>query len=57
MSLITKSSAYQLSATYPGTWNISYVPYYARKYVRRLDAEEIHDAIAKATAVPGNYTI
>ena len=57
MSLIAKSNAYQLSATYPGTWNISYVPYYARRYVRRLDAEELHDAIATATGIPGNYTI
>jgi len=57
MALIAKSSAYQLSATYPGTWDIAFVPYYARKYVRRLDAEEIHDAIAKATGILGNYTI
>ena len=57
MSLITRSSAYQLSASYPGNWNVAYVPYYARKYVRRLDAEELHDAIARATAVPGNYTL
>jgi hypothetical protein len=57
MSLIAKSNAYQLSATYPGTWDLSYVPYYARKYVRRLDAEEVHDAITKATAIPGNYTL
>jgi len=57
MALITKSTAYQLSANYPGNWDVSYVPYYARKYVRRLDAEEIHDAIAKATAIPGNYTL
>jgi hypothetical protein len=57
VSLIAKSNAYQLSAVYPGTWNVSYVPYYARKYVRRLDAEEIHDAIAKATGILGNYTI
>jgi hypothetical protein len=57
MSLIAKSNAYQLSSTYPGTWNISYVPYYARRYVRRLDAEEVHDAITKATAIPGNYTL
>jgi uncharacterized protein DUF1553 len=57
MALITKSSAYQLSSTYPGTWDVAYVPYYARKYVRRLDAEEIHDAIAKATGILGNYTI
>ena len=57
MSLIAKSTAYQLSATYPGNWDVSYVPYYARKYVRRLDAEEIHDAITKATAIQGNYTL
>ena len=57
MSLIAKSNAYQLSATYPGTWDVSYVPYYARRYVRRLDAEEVHDAITKATDIPGNYTL
>src|SRR3989454_10140326 len=57
MALIAKSNAYQLSATYPGTWDISYVPYYARRFVRRLDAEELHDAIATATGIPGNYTI
>lgn len=57
MALITKSSAYQLSAVYPGTWRPEYVPYYARKYVRRLDAEEIHDAIAQATGIAGNYRL
>jgi hypothetical protein len=57
MSLIAKSNAYQLSAVYPGTWNISYVPYYARKYVRRLDAEEVHDAVQKATGILGSYTL
>jgi hypothetical protein len=57
MSLIAKSNAYQLSASYPDKWDVSYVPYYARKYVRRLDAEEIHDGIAKATGVLGNYTL
>ncbi len=51
MGLIAKSNAYQLSAVYPGTWNVSYVPYYARRYVRRLDAEEIHDAVVKATGI------
>ena len=57
MSLIAKSNAYQLSASYPGAWNVNYVPYYARKYPRRLDAEEIHDAVAKATGILGNYTL
>jgi hypothetical protein len=53
---IVKSSAYQLSSTYNGEWHPSYVPYYARKYVRRLDAEEIHDAIVKATGIAPSYT-
>jgi hypothetical protein len=55
MALITKSSAYQLSAQYPGSWSLALVPYYARKYVRRLDAEEIHDAILKATGIGVTY--
>jgi len=52
---ITKSSAYQLSSQYPGTWGLAMVPYYARKYVRRLDAEELHDAIIKATGIGVSY--
>jgi hypothetical protein len=57
IALIAKSSAYQLSSQYPGTWKLEYVPYYARKYVRRLDAEEIHDAIVKATGIPLSYQL
>jgi len=57
MRQITKSSVYQLSSQYPGTWKLEYVPYYARKYVRRLDAEEVHDAIVKATGISTSYTI
>jgi hypothetical protein len=51
IALIVKSSAYQLSSQYPGAWKVEYMPYYARKYVRRLDAEEVHDAIVKATGI------
>ncbi|MEP7339560.1 MAG: DUF1549 domain-containing protein [Acidobacteriota bacterium] len=57
IGLITKSSAYQLSAQYPGTWSLALVPYYARKYVRRLDAEEVHDAILKATSIGVSYQL
>ena len=57
MSLIVKSNAYQLSSSYPGEWKPEYVPYYARKYARRLDAEEIHDAIVVATGVVPSYTM
>jgi hypothetical protein len=57
IGLITKSSAYQLSSVYPGNWDASYVPYYARKFARRLDAEEVHDAITKATGIVPTYTL
>jgi hypothetical protein len=53
--LICNSSAYQLSARFPGEWQESYARYYARKYVRMLTAEELHDAIADATTRPGSY--
>jgi hypothetical protein len=56
ISAIAKSNAYQLSATYPGTWKLDYVPYYARRYARRLGAEEIHDAIQTATGIVNTYT-
>lgn len=59
IKMIAQSNTYQLSSKYPGTWKLEYVPYYARKYVRRLDAEEIHDAIVKATNLPPvtSYTL
>ena len=53
---IVKSNAYQLSSTYNGEWSPSYVPYYARHYVRRLNSEELLDAVAKATAITQNYS-
>ncbi|MBS1788153.1 MAG: DUF1549 domain-containing protein [Acidobacteria bacterium] len=49
---IVQSSTYQLSSKYPGTWKLEYVPLYARKFARRLDAEELHDAVIKATNLP-----
>jgi hypothetical protein len=53
--LIANSSAYQLSARFPGEWNENYTKYYARKFVRMLSAEELHDAIATATERPGEF--
>ncbi len=52
VELIVKSNAYQLSSSYPGEWNVTLVPYYARKLVRRLKGEEIHDGIVMATGIP-----
>ena len=57
IGLIVKSNAYQLSAQYPGNWSLALVPYYARKYVRRMDAEEIHDAILKASGIGVTYQL
>jgi hypothetical protein len=54
-STICNSSAYQLSARFPGEWNDRYTKYYARKFVRMLTAEELHDAIATATSRPGTF--
>ena len=50
---ICNSSAYQLSARFDGEWSDAYTKYYARKYARMLTAEELHDAIATATGLPG----
>lgn len=54
--LIAKSTTYQLSSRYPGAWKVEYIPLFARHYPRRLTAEEIHDAIVKATGIKARYT-
>src|SRR5579862_8373682 len=54
---ICKSSAYQLSARFDGEWKESYTRFYARKFVRMLSAEELHDAIALATSRPGSFKL
>jgi len=51
---IMKSSAYQLSSSFPGEWKPEYATYYARKYVKMLSAAELHDAVVLATAKPGD---
>ena len=55
MRTIAKSSAYRLSARFQGEWKDAYAPYFARKFVRRLSAEELHDAVALATDRPGDF--
>jgi hypothetical protein len=52
---ICQSSAYQLSARYPGEWKENYSTYFARKFVRMLSAEEVHDALVSATGRPGSF--
>jgi hypothetical protein len=52
---ICNSNAYQLSARFPGEWKDGYTRYYARKFARMLNAEEIHDSITIATGRPGSF--
>lgn len=54
MRTICRSKAYQLSSRFEGEYKPEYDRYYARKLVRRLSAEEIYDAVAKATNVFGH---
>jgi hypothetical protein len=57
MREIATSQTYQLSSRYDGAWNPEWEPYFARKFVRRLWAEEIHDAIVDGTWTYPNYNV
>src|SRR5262249_12549388 len=49
IKLIAKSSTYQLSSVFEGSWKPEYSRYFARHYVRRLSAEEVFDAVSEST--------
>ena len=51
-----KSSAYQLSARFPGEWNDRYLDYYPRHYVRVMTGPEVIDAISTVTAGAVRFT-
>ena len=52
---IMKSSAYQLSARFPGEWNDRYLNYYPRHYARVMTGPEVIDALATVTKVPMRF--
>ena len=55
---IALSNTYQLSARYtPGAWNENWVPYFARRYPRRMQAEMLFDAVVSATGVPNPFPV
>ncbi|MFN9430566.1 MAG: DUF1553 domain-containing protein, partial [Acidobacteriota bacterium] len=54
---IAESNAYQLSSDYGDSWRSEFVPLFARHFARRLEGEEVHDAMQIATTVLGRYTI
>jgi hypothetical protein len=51
LRLLARSSTYQLSSSFPGEWKAGYAKYFARKFVRRLRAEQIHDSIVHASGL------
>ncbi|MCS7025600.1 MAG: DUF1549 and DUF1553 domain-containing protein [Bryobacteraceae bacterium] len=57
MRTIVLSESYQLQSQYPGEWNPAWEDLYARHLVRRLWAEEIHDAIVLSSHIPVNYAV
>jgi hypothetical protein len=57
MREIANSDVYQLSSRYEGNWNPDWEPYFARKFVRRLWGEEIHDAVALSSGTLPQITL
>ena len=57
MREIANSQAYQLSSRYNGTWNPAWQTLFARKMVRRLWSEEVHDSITQSSGVIPTYNM
>ncbi len=57
MREIVNSKTYQLSARYNGTWNPAWETLFARKMVRRLWSEEVHDAITQSSGMMPTYNM
>jgi hypothetical protein len=55
--LIVNSQTYQLASEYNGTWNPAYETYFARKFVRRMWSEELHDSVVTAINTLPTYTV
>ena len=41
----------------PGTWNPTWEAYFARHFVRRLWAEELHDSVVIASGIVPTYNV
>lgn len=57
MRRIVNSKSYQLSSRYSGIWNSTWERLLARKLVRRLWGEEIHDAVVQSSGIIPNYNL
>jgi hypothetical protein len=57
MREIATSDTYQLSSRYDGQWSVASEPYFARKFVRRLWGEELHDAVVQSSGSYPSYSV
>jgi hypothetical protein len=57
LRLIAQSSAYQLSSRYEGEWKYDSIALFARHYPRRLEGEEIHDALGQISGIAVSYRV
>ena len=57
MRQMVLSDAYQMSSRYPGTWDPTWEPLYARHFVRRLWGEEVHDALVQTSGLTPSYDL
>jgi len=55
--VLVSSNAYQLSSQWDGAYSPDHLPLFARHYPRRLEGEEIHDAIVQASGMMANYAV
>ena len=57
MRKIVNSRGLPASSRYNGEWNADWEPLFARKFVRRLWAEEIHDAVVQSSGMLPTYKV
>lgn len=57
LRLIANSTAYQLSANFPGTFEADYAFYFARHFAKRMTAEQLLDSVYLATGLNDTLTI
>jgi len=57
MRQMVNSESYHLASRYEGAWNPTWENLFARKFVRRLWGEEIHDAIVTTSGILPRYQV
>lgn len=55
--VLVTSNAYQLSSRWDGNYSVEHLGLFGRHYPRRMEGEEIHDAIVRATGMLPSYTV